>query len=131
MFGRQDAKLLGSDNKFGYDPNDPAGDDDVIPGVNDITVPVNKPVVVKLTSLDVIHSFKLYNLRVNQDAIPGLMVPIHFVPTLPGKYQIVCAQLCGNGHAQMRGFFTVLEPDKYAEWLASQPKSKAAAISFE
>lgn len=130
-FGRQDARLLGADNKFGYDPEDPAGDDDVIPGVNDLTVPVGKPVIIKLTSLDVIHSFKLYNLRVTQDAIPGLMIPVHFVPTKAGKYQIVCAQLCGNGHSQMRGFFTVLEQAEYDAWFASQPKSKQAVISFE
>jgi cytochrome c oxidase subunit 2 len=81
--------------------------------------------------MDVIHSFKLYNLRVNQDAIPGLMVPIHFKPTRTGRYQVVCAQLCGNSHAYMRGYFTVMEPDDYAAWLAGQSRAAAAAVSFE
>lgn len=130
-FGRQDARLLSGDNKFGYDPADTAGDDDVVPPLNSIVVPKDKAVIIKLTSLDVIHSFKLYNLRVTQDAIPGLMIPMQFVPTKAGKYQIVCAQLCGNGHSKMQGFFTVLEPAEYDEWLAAQPTAKAADIPFE
>jgi len=132
VFGKQDVKLLSGENRFGYIPEDEAGKDDISPGLNDIAVPVNKPVIINLTSMDVIHSFKLYNLRVNQDAIPGLMVPIHFLPTKPGRYQIVCAQLCGNAHAGMRGFFTVFEQADYDKWLAGYSAASAAeAVSFE
>jgi cytochrome c oxidase subunit 2 len=131
IFGRQDAALISPENKFGYVPDDPAHADDITPALNDIHVPVNKPVIIKLTSLDVIHSFKLYNLRVNQDAIPGLMVPIHFEPTKTGKFQIYCAQLCGSAHFGMRGFFTVDTPEDYEAWLASFQQAPAAAVSFE
>lgn len=133
VFGRQEVSLVGPTNKFGYVQDDPAYKDDIIPPINDIAVPVNKPVVIKLTSLDVIHSFKLYNMRVNQDAIPGLMIPIHFTPTKTGRFQITCAQLCGNSHYAMRGFFTVLSPEEYEAWLASKPKAggASAAASFE
>lgn len=132
VFGRQDARLIGADNKFGYVKDDPAYADDITPGFNDIHVPVNKPVIIKLTSLDVIHSFKLYNQRVNQDAIPGLMVQLHFVPTKTGKFQVYCAQLCGNAHSGMRGFFTVDTQEEYDAWLAGfQPAGSGAAASFE
>lgn len=132
VFGRQDANLIGADNKFGYVKDDPAHADDITPGLNDIHVPVNKPVVIKLTSLDVIHSFKLYNQRVNQDAIPGLMVPLHFVPTKTGKFQIYCAQLCGNSHSAMRGYFTVDTQEDYDAWLAGfAPAGSTAPASFE
>lgn len=133
VFGKQEIALVSANNKFGYVTNDPAYADDVIPPINDIAVPVDKPVVIKLTSLDVIHSFKLYNMRVNQDAIPGLMVPIHFTPTRVGRFQITCAQLCGNSHYAMRGFFTVMKPEDYQAWLASKPKAGGggSAASFE
>jgi len=132
QFGRQDANLISADNRFGYVKDDPAHADDITPGVNDIHVPLNKPVIIKLTSLDVIHSFKLYNHRVNQDAIPGLMVPVHFEPTKVGKFQIYCAQLCGNSHSVMRGYFTVDKPEDYEAWLAGfQPAGSGPAASLE
>ncbi len=132
IFGSQDARLLGPDNKFGYVKDDPFYADDQLSPLNDMAVPVNKPVIIKLTSMDVIHSFKLYNLRVNQDAIPGLMVQLHFTPTKPGRYQVVCAQLCGNSHTAMRGFFTVLEPAEYDEWLGAIPTAGSGAeVSYE
>jgi cytochrome c oxidase subunit 2 len=130
-FGRQDARLLGPDNKFGYVKDDPAYADDITPGVNDIHVPVNKPVIINLTSLDVIHSFKLYNQRVNQDAIPGLMVPLHFLPTRTGKFQVYCAQLCGNSHSAMRGFFTVETQEAYDAWLAGFQTAGGGEVKFE
>src|SRR2546427_198883 len=68
---------------------------------NQIHCPVNKPVIINLTSKDVIHSFKVIAFRTTQDAIPGLRIPLHFTPTEVGTYQINCAQLCGNGHAAM------------------------------
>ena len=68
---------------------------------NVIHVPVNKPVIITLTSKDVIHSFKVIAMRVTQDAIPGVPIPAHFTPTKTGIYQINCAQLCGDGHSSM------------------------------
>ncbi len=130
-FGPQDASLLGADNRFGIIPDHPDSKDDVIPPVNDIHVPVNKPVIVKLTSMDVIHSFKLYNMRVNQDAIPGLMVPVHFTPTKIGKFMIVCAQLCGSSHYFMRGYFKVESQEDYDAWMAGLSAAPAAAGGFE
>jgi cytochrome c oxidase subunit 2 len=129
-FGRQDMKLISNDNVFGVDPADPLGKDDV-QVLNEIHVPVNKPVLIYLSSKDVIHSLKIVAMRITQDAIPGLRIPCTFTPTKIGRYQIECAQLCGNGHAAMSGGFIVVQSQTdFDAWL----KSKSAApapTSFE
>lgn len=119
-FGRQDMSLVSDTNVFGVDPTDPAGKDDV-QLLNEIHVPVNKPVLIYLSSKDVIHSLKLVAMRITQDAIPGLRIPLTFTPTKIGRYQIECAQLCGPGHAQMSGgIVTVQSEAAYKAWLASK-----------
>jgi cytochrome c oxidase subunit 2 len=128
VFGKQDMKLVSATNTFGVDPEDPRGKDDV-QVLNEIHVPVNKPVIAYITSKDVIHSFKLVAMRVTQDAIPGMRIPVWFKPTKEGRYQIYCAQLCGNGHAAMaQGFLVVESEQQYAKWLASK---SGATMSFE
>lgn len=132
VFAKQSPKLVNANNPFGVDANDPAGKDDIVPPLNEMAVPVNKPVITHIASMDVIHSFKIYPLRVNQDATPGMRVPIHFVPTKEGKYQIVCAQLCGNSHYAMKGYFNVLSQADYDKWLAEKAKSgTGGAATFE
>ncbi|HEY5914775.1 MAG TPA: cytochrome c oxidase subunit II [Verrucomicrobiae bacterium] len=134
-FGRQDMHWVTGDNTFGVDPNDPAGKDDV-QTLNDIHVPLVKnadgnyrPVIIYISSKDVVHSFKIIALRVTQDAIPGLRIPTWFRPTCEGRFQINCAQLCGNGHFSMsQGFLVVESPEAYNKWLASKT---GAATSFE
>jgi cytochrome c oxidase subunit II len=132
-FGRQDFQRVNAgNNPLGLDPDDPAGRDDVST-LNEVHVPVNKPVIVQLTSKDVIHSFKIIAMRVTQDAIPGLRIPTHFTPTQEGVYQINCAQLCGNGHAAMAAGRLIVESEEtYRQWLAARSKSAAGATqSFE
>ena len=129
-FGQQNMKLIADNNVFGVDPADPAGKDDV-QVFNEIHVPVNKPVLIYLSSKDVIHSIKLVAMRVTQDAIPGLRIPFTFTPTKEGRFQIECAQLCGNGHAAMAGGFIVVQSQKeFDAWLASK-SSSATPQSFE
>jgi len=129
-FGRQDMKLIAENNIFGVDPADPAGKDDV-QVFNEIHVPVNKPVLIYLSSKDVIHSLKLVAMRVTQDAIPGLRIPFTFTPTKLGRFQIECAQLCGNGHAAMAGGFIVVQSSAdFDSWLKSK-SATAAPVSFE
>jgi cytochrome c oxidase subunit 2 len=119
-FGKQDFKFVSSDNPFGMDKQDVNGKDDFGGNLNEIIVPVNKPVIAYLTSKDVIHSFKVNPLRVTQDVIPGMQIPIHFTPTKEGTYLINCAQLCGNSHAFMKGYVRVLSQPKFDEWVAGQ-----------
>jgi len=118
--GRQDFALVTAENPFGVDPKDEDGKDD-LQLLNEIHVPVNKPVIAHISSKDVIHSFRIMAMRVTQDAIPGTRVPIWFKPTKEGRYQVYCAQLCGNGHAAMAGGYVVVESQEaYERWLASK-----------
>jgi cytochrome c oxidase subunit 2 len=128
IFGRQDMKFVASDNVFGVDPTDANGKDD-IQTLNDIHVVVDKPVIIYLSSKDVIHSLKIIAMRVCQDAIPGLRIPVWFKPTRIGRYQINCAQLCGPGHASMTGGYVTVETQAdFDKWI--QTKSGSTA-SFE
>ncbi|PYR75528.1 MAG: cytochrome c oxidase subunit II [Acidobacteria bacterium] len=97
--------------------------------INELHVPVARPVKVLLTSQDVIHSFFVPEFRVKQDAIPGLTIPIWFIPNVTTaemrektgnpnfQYEIACAQLCGLGHYRMRGFVTVLSAEEFQKWM--------------
>jgi cytochrome c oxidase subunit II len=135
-FGKQDMHWVSQDNIFGVDPNDPNGKDD-IQTLNEMHVPLMKnpdgnyrPVMVFISSKDVVHSFKVIAMRVTQDAIPGMRIPVWFRPTQEGRFQINCAQLCGNGHSSMaQGFLVVENQAAYDKWLAS--KSTGAPVSFE
>jgi cytochrome c oxidase subunit II len=93
-------------------------DDDIEAPVNQLHVPVNQPVVIRLTARDVLHSFFVPVMRVKQDAIPGTVIPVWFEATKPGTYEIVCAELCGLGHYRMRGFLTVESEADVQAWLA-------------
>ena len=119
-FGRMDAKYVddSAQNYFGLDPNDPAGKDDIVTPV--VAVPVNREVELVLRSKDVTHSFFVRELRLKQDAVPGMLIHIHFTPTQVGQYEIACAELCGLGHHQMRSFLTVMPQAEYDKWLREQ-----------
>jgi cytochrome c oxidase subunit 2 len=141
LFGRTDVKLLDlQSNPLGLDRTDPAAKDDVTT-VNQLYVPVNQPVIVRLRSKDVIHSFGVPEFRVKQDAVPGFTIPIWFVPTVTTaemrtrlgnpmfQYEIACAQLCGLGHARMRGFVTVQTDEEFQKWMEDAVAEAAAAES--
>ena len=121
-FGKQDMHLVNGTNTFGLDFTDPLTKDDVqVPALGEMHVPINKPVICYVSSKDVIHSFKVIALRICQDAIPGMRIPIWFRPTQEGRYQINCAQLCGSGHFGMKDGFLVIESQAaYDKWLASK-----------
>lgn len=119
VFGKTEPQLISDGNPLGLDPNDPAGKDDIIT-VNQLHFPVNKPVIAKVTSKDVIHSFSIPVLRVKQDAIPGMMVPVWWEASQTGQFEIACAQLCGVGHTLMRGFVSIDTPEEFQKWMAEQ-----------
>lgn len=124
VFGRQDIKLVDADsNPLGLDKNDPYAKDDIVT-INELHLPVNKPVIVHLTSKDVIHCFNLPQMRVKQDVIPGISIPVWFKPIRTGDFEIACAQLCGLGHYRMRGYLTVHTEEDYQTWLQSKEKEK-------
>jgi len=127
-FGKQDMHFVNDTNLFGIDPGDAKGKDDVqMAPAPEIHVPVNKPVIAYISSKDVIHSFKVIAMRVTQDAIPGMRIPIWFVPTKVGHYQINCAQLCGNGHSAMaNGMLIVESQEDFNKWIEAKSKSGGA-----
>ncbi len=96
---------------------------------NTLHVPVNRAVHVTLKSEDVIHSFFLPHLRVKQDAVPGMEIPIWFEATKAGDYVLGCAELCGLGHYRMKGIVRVYEETAFDTWYASGGKAKVAAAT--
>ncbi|MFQ5877684.1 MAG: cytochrome c oxidase subunit II [Acidobacteriota bacterium] len=104
--------------------------DDVVTN-NEMRVPVGKPIRVRLRSKDVIHSFFLPQLRLKQDAVPGLTIEVWFEATRTGEFEIACAELCGFGHYSMRGILMVLEPSEYEAWIADAEAGIAAARGGE
>jgi cytochrome c oxidase subunit II len=120
-FGRTDPHLIAVDNPLGIDPADPASADD-IHELALMYVPVDKPVHIRLRSKDVLHSFFLPYHRVKQDAVPGMTIDLWFVPTRVGEFDIVCAELCGFGHYQMRAFLHVVSDAEFQQWLAEKRK---------
>ena len=109
---------LGSASAIGLDQNDPAAKDDIVTAA--LVVPVNREVRLKLQAQDVIHSFFVPELRLKQDAVPGLNVEAHFKATKPGEYEIVCAELCGLGHYRMHGALRVVSDEEFSQWLRQQ-----------
>ena len=116
QFGKRDIALLSNSNPLGLDPSDPAGKDDIVV-LGELHVPVDRPVIIELSSKDVIHNFCLPHMRIAQDAIPGQMIPMWFKPIKTGSYEVVCGQLCGLGHYGMKGMLVVDNPADYQAWL--------------
>jgi len=120
-FGLLHPELIneGTQNYFGLDTeHDPDARDDIVTA--ELAIPVNKPILLTLHSKDVGHSFYVRELRVQQDFVPGLNLPIHFTATQTGRFEIVCTQLCGLGHYNMKAYLSVLPQADYDEWLKKQ-----------
>ncbi len=118
-FGRTDVRLLGPANPLGLDRSDPAATDDLTT-INRLNLPVNRPVIVYLSSKDMVHSFALPQMRVKQDVIPGIAQPVWFTPTQTGEWEIACSQLCGLGHYRMKGFYTIQTQQDFDAWLVKE-----------
>jgi len=123
VFGKTDPKLITTFNPVGLDSEDPAAKDDVTT-INQLHIPVNTPVIAKLSSKDVIHSFSLPVMRVKQDVVPGQEISVWFEATQSGDFEIACAQLCGLGHYRMRGFFIVDSEEDFQAWLKEKSPVK-------
>ncbi|MCY3704987.1 MAG: cytochrome c oxidase subunit II [Gammaproteobacteria bacterium] len=96
------------------------GTADDISTINIMHVPVNQAVNITLRSEDVLHSFFLPEMRVKQDAVPGMDITVWFEATAAGAYPIGCAELCGNLHTTMGGTLNVYEAAEFDAWVASQ-----------
>ena len=109
----------GNSNFFGLDPaNEVESRDDIVSG--SLAIPVNREVHLMMHAKDVGHSFYVRELRVQQDFVPGLDLSLHFTATKTGRYEIVCTQLCGLGHYNMKAYLEVMSQADFDAWLKQQ-----------
>ena len=121
VFGTVDVANIRSDNPFGMNPDDPRGEDDVLVRGGTVHLPVDQPMKANLRSTDVLHDFFVPEFRAKMDSVPGMITYFWFEPTKTGKYEILCAEFCGNSHYAMRGWVEVDTREDFEAWLASQP----------
>jgi cytochrome c oxidase subunit 2 len=116
QYGTTSVAMISPENPLGLDRSSPFAADDVV-SLGEMVVPIDEPVLVELSSKDVIHSFGIPAMRVKQDATPGLRTPVWFTPTALGEFEIACSQLCGLGHYRMRAIVRVTSREEFGEFL--------------
>jgi len=125
VFGRTDNILISGDNPLGIDANDPNGDDDFI-STSALRLPVGRDCILQVSSKDVIHNFAIVPMRIQQDCIPGKEIPMWFKPVKELETYVVCAQLCGEKHADMKGSMEVINAKEYYEWAKTRSDEELA-----
>ncbi len=126
-YGRTDPDLISESNSLGIDYSDPNAHDDFTDTT--LKLPVNRPAVLNVGTKDVIHNYAIVPMRIQQDAIPGKEIPMWFTPVKLMETSVVCAQLCGEGHANMAGALEVIPEADYNDWAKS--KSETAEANFK
>ncbi len=121
VFGTSEPRFIDGQNPLGLNPEDPNGQDDRIILANEVYVPLNRPVKALLRSVDVLHNFYVPQIRAKMDLVPGIVSWFWFEPTVDGRYEVLCAELCGVGHYNMRGHLVIAEEDEFQSWLNQQP----------
>jgi cytochrome c oxidase subunit II len=129
-FGKTNFRMISAENELGFDWEDSAGKDDVMPG--EIYMPVNRAVLLKIRARDVLHSVYLPHFRVKMDAVPGMPTQFCFTPNKTTKemraklgnenfnYELACTEICGRGHFSMKRTVVVVTEEEYNEWLRKQ-----------
>ncbi len=120
VLGAAAVKHMTPDNPLGLDPLDPFGRDDILVESNEMHLPFGKPVKMMLRSKDVLHDFYVAEFRAKMDLVPGIVTYFWMTPTVKGKYDILCAELCGVGHHEMRGTVIVESQADFDAWLSQQ-----------
>jgi cytochrome c oxidase subunit II len=122
-FGVTEPQLIDAPagNPLGLDPADRHGSDDIVS--SELVLPANRQVDLRLNALDVIHGFSIPEMRLKQNAVPGMTIHVHFTPKIPGTYAVLCTQVCGLGHYRMNANLRVLPPEQFAAWLAAKEKA--------
>ena len=128
LLGKSAIKHISIDNPFGVDPLDPTGQDDVLVVGNRLALPVDKPVKILMRSKDVLHDFYVPQFRVKMDMVPGSVSFIWLTPTVVGEFEILCAEFCGIGHFNMRGYVEVMERKNFDNWLLEKPTFAASMV---
>jgi cytochrome c oxidase subunit 2 len=120
VLGTSDARNINDDNPFGLNPNDPNGQDDVLIDDSELHLPLGQPVQVLLRSIDVLHDFYVPEFRAKMDMVPGMITFFWFEPTRTGTFDILCFELCGIGHHEMRGTVVIEAASDFEAWLEEQ-----------
>jgi len=118
--GTSDVRKISSDNPLGLNPNDPDAHDDVVIEADDLHLLVDKPVKLLQRSIDVLHSFYVPEFRAKMDLVPGMVTYVWFTPTRTGTFEMLCTELCGAAHYNMRAKVVVDEESEYQAWLRKQ-----------
>lgn len=125
--GATDARFVNASNPFGLDPDDASGQDDALVDASELHLPLNQPIKILLRAHDVLHDFYVPPFRARMNMVPGLVTTFWFTPTRAGRFEAMCAQLCGVGHANMRGLVVVEEAPAFQAWLQGKPSFAAAS----
>jgi cytochrome c oxidase subunit 2 len=118
--GATDTRFVSAQNPYGLDPADANGRDDVLVLDPEVHLPMGKPIKVLLRSHDVLHDYFVPQFRARMNIVPGQVSWFWFTPTKAGRYEAMCAQLCGMGHPNMRGYVVVEDEAAFKAWLARQ-----------
>ncbi len=121
VLGTASARQINADNPFGLNSNDPFGRDDILVEGNEVHLPLGRPIKIVLRSKDVLHDYFVPQIRARMDMVPGMVTYFWFTPTRTGKFDILCAELCGVGHYTMRGVMVVEKEPAFRAWLGQQP----------
>jgi cytochrome c oxidase subunit 2 len=125
--GATDPRFVTPANPFGLDPDDAGGQDDALVDASELHLPLNQPIKILLRAHDVLHDFYVPPFRARMNMVPGLVTTFWFTPTQAGRFEAMCAQLCGVGHANMRGLVVVEEAPAFQAWLQTKPSFAAAS----
>ncbi len=121
VLGASHPRFFSPDNPFGLDPDDPAGQDDILVDSSELYLPLDVPVRILGRAKDVIHNFAVPQFRVKMDMLPGMVTYYWLTPTRTGEFDVVCMEHCGIGHYNMRGRVVVAEEAEFDQWLAGHP----------
>lgn len=127
--GATDPRFVTAGNPFGLDPADIRGADDLLVAASEVHLPLGRPVKVLLRSQDVLHDFYVPAFRARLNTVPGQVGSFWFTPTVAGRYEALCAQLCGVGHPNMRGLVVVEDPAAFLAWQQAQPTFGAMQLA--
>lgn len=121
VLGTANTRNITADNPFGVSPDDPYGRDDVLVEGAEVHLPLGRPIKAVLRSKDVLHDFFVPEIRARMDLVPGMATYFWFTPTRTGKFDILCAELCGVSHYTMRGALVIDKQPAFDAWLSEQP----------
>ena len=114
-------------NPLGLDSKDAHAADDVV--ASELVLPAGREIDIRLRAQDVIHGFFIPGMRLKQNAVPGMVLHVHFTPVTPGEYPILCSQVCGLGHGHMEARLRVVSQSDFDSWIADRERRRLSANS--